>query len=270
MDIFAPSYYKNFRCIADKCRHNCCIGWEIDIDPESLEFYKTQSDILGIISFEGTPHFVLGEQDRCPFLNKNNLCDLIINHGEQHLCQICRDHPRFRSFFDMRTEIGVGLTCEAAARLILDNDFSLEKIGEDGEPSEYSAEEEDFFNYRDEIFSRRPEDFAHLLPKMTVSELAEVFITLERLDTAWDDVLETLKNRNESLNDIKFDQPQYAKRLFDYFVFRHLSETGLEFCVMCTYFVMCLKGDVYETARMFSSEIEYSDKNIDTLMDKVF
>ena len=268
MDIFAPSYYKSFKCIADKCRHNCCIGWEIDIDPESLEFYKTQSDILGKISFEGTPHFVLGEQERCPFLNKNNLCDLITTHGEQHLCQICRDHPRFRSFFDMRTEIGVGLTCEAAARLILDNDLALEKIDEDEEPSGYSAEEEDFFGYRDEIFSRRPEALAHLLPKMTVSELAEVFVTLERLDPKWGDVLATLKNRNESLKDIRFGRPQQAKRLFDYFVFRHLHEAGLEFCVLCTYFVMCLDGDIYEMARMFSSEIEYSDLNIEMLMDK--
>ena len=269
MDNFAPSYYKKFKCIADKCRHNCCIGWEIDIDDEALEFYKTKPDILSKISLDPTPHFVLGEQERCPFLNQDNLCELILKHGEQSLCQICRDHPRFRSFFDMRTEIGLGLTCEAAARLILDNDFVLEKTGEDEEPPEYSAEEEDFFGYRDGIFSRRPEEFAHLLPKMTVAELAEVFITLERLDPKWDDVLAALKNRNESLKDIKFSRPQHAKRLFDYFVFRHLHETGLEFCVLCTYFVMCLDGDVYETARMFSSEIEYSDQNVDSLVERI-
>ena len=170
----------------------------------------------------------------------------------------------------MRTEVGVGLTCEAAAKLILDNDFALEKIGENDEPSEYSAEEDDFFGYRDGIFSRRPEQLAHLLPEMTVAQLAEVFIKLERLDPKWDDVLATLKNRNESLKDIKFGRPQHAKRLFDYFVFRHLHETGLEFCVLCTYFVMCLDGDVYETARTFSSEIEYSDQNIEMLMNEVF
>lgn len=269
MDIFAPGYYKKFKCIANKCRHNCCIGWEIDIDPETLEFYKAKPDILSKISLDSTPHFVLGEQERCPFLNQDNLCELILKHGEQSLCQICRDHPRFRSFFDMRTEIGIGLTCEAAARLILDNDFVLEKIGENDESSEYSAEEDDFFGYRDEIFSRRPEEFAHLLPEMTVAQLAEVFIKLERLDPKWDDVLATLKNRNECLKDIKFSLPQQAKRLFDYFVFRHLHEMGLEFCVICTYFVMCLDGDIYENARMFSSEIEYSDQNIEILVNKV-
>ena len=32
-----PGYYSGFRCIADKCKNNCCIGWEIDIDKESYD-----------------------------------------------------------------------------------------------------------------------------------------------------------------------------------------------------------------------------------------
>ena len=32
-----PDYYSAFRCIAGACKHSCCIGWEIDIDEESLE-----------------------------------------------------------------------------------------------------------------------------------------------------------------------------------------------------------------------------------------
>ncbi len=269
MDIFAPSYYKKFKCIADKCQHNCCIGWEIDIDEETLENYKKHPEIMKKISLDGTPHFVLDEYDRCPFLQEDNLCEIIRCDSKSALCQICRDHPRFRYFFDMRTEIGIGLTCEAAAKLILDNDFSLEKIGKDDEPYTYFAEEEDFFSYRDGIFKRDPKELAHLLPKMTVGELAEVFRGLERLDSRLDNVLDTLKNCKENIADIKLDRPQYAKRLFDYFVFRHLHETGLEFCVLCTYFVMRLEGDIYENARMFSSEIEYSDQNIEDLIGKV-
>ena len=40
MIMLVPNYYKDFLCIADKCRHSCCIGWEIDIDEETLEFYE--------------------------------------------------------------------------------------------------------------------------------------------------------------------------------------------------------------------------------------
>lgn len=40
MKLYAPEYYKNFKCIADKCEHSCCIGWEIDIDEETLKKYE--------------------------------------------------------------------------------------------------------------------------------------------------------------------------------------------------------------------------------------
>ena len=120
-----PDYYPQFSCIADHCRHNCCIGWEIDVDEDTLASYRRIGGEMGkrlraSISEDGdAPHFLLGAHERCPFLNERNLCDLILYGGEDMLCQICRDHPRYRSFFSERTEIGVGLCCEEAARLIL-------------------------------------------------------------------------------------------------------------------------------------------------------
>ena len=29
-----PDFYGKFKCTAEKCRHSCCIGWEIDIDDD--------------------------------------------------------------------------------------------------------------------------------------------------------------------------------------------------------------------------------------------
>ena len=40
MKIFAPDYYNKFKCIANRCKHSCCIGWEIDIDDETFEYYE--------------------------------------------------------------------------------------------------------------------------------------------------------------------------------------------------------------------------------------
>ncbi|MBR4880639.1 MAG: hypothetical protein IKU19_01825, partial [Clostridia bacterium] len=65
-----PDYYKNFTCIADRCRHSCCIGWEIDIDSETYEKYKKIPGEFGDrlrsgISCGETPCFRLGEGDRC-------------------------------------------------------------------------------------------------------------------------------------------------------------------------------------------------------------
>ena len=125
MKIYVPNYYKNFRCIAGACKHSCCIGWEIDIDEDTLEVYKNVGGCFGkrlneSISPGEDTHFILAENERCPFLNDENLCDIYIELGEDNLCQICSDHPRFRNFYSDRIEMGLGLCCEAATDLILE------------------------------------------------------------------------------------------------------------------------------------------------------
>ena len=116
--------FQNFHCIAGDCKHSCCIGWEIDIDEDALDDYRQIGGDFGRrlstnIEWTDTPHFKLTKDERCPFLNRQNLCEIILNLGEESLCQICTDHPRFRSFFSDRTAIGLGLCCEAAAKQVL-------------------------------------------------------------------------------------------------------------------------------------------------------
>ena len=41
-----PNYYYEFKCIASDCRHNCCIGWKIDIDDETEINYKSEIERL--------------------------------------------------------------------------------------------------------------------------------------------------------------------------------------------------------------------------------
>ena len=40
MILIKPDYYDVFKCKADKCTDNCCIGWEIDIDENTDNLYK--------------------------------------------------------------------------------------------------------------------------------------------------------------------------------------------------------------------------------------
>ena len=65
------------------------------------------------------PHFRLDAAGRCAMLRDDNLCELQRTLGEGALCNICRDHPRYRVFLPGRMEIGLGLCCEEAARLLL-------------------------------------------------------------------------------------------------------------------------------------------------------
>lgn len=123
--ILQPNYYDDFKCIADKCKDNCCIGWEIDIDEITFNKYISVKGELGkrlkneIATENGVHYFKLKEHDRCPFLNKDNLCDIICELGENGLCQICNDHPRYFNNYGNITEKGLGLACEEACRIIL-------------------------------------------------------------------------------------------------------------------------------------------------------
>lgn len=133
--IIRPSFFSAFACIASRCRDNCCIGWEIDIDEETDRFYRKTKGEFGKqlhkgISREGQPHFKL-QGEACYFLNSDHLCEIYRNLGEEHLCGICREHPRFYEWYEDipglpdRTEAGLGLCCEEAARLLFSEEQPL-------------------------------------------------------------------------------------------------------------------------------------------------
>ncbi len=133
------SYYKEFRCIGGACTDTCCAGWEIDVDDVAYGKYQKlpgalREYICGKVGAEGESHFFqLQEGRRCPFLNQDNLCDIFIQAGEDYLCDICREHPRFYNWIGSYTEVGLGLCCEEAQRLILGSaaPAMFEETGED-------------------------------------------------------------------------------------------------------------------------------------------
>ena len=305
-----PDYYPLFHCIAGRCRHNCCIGWEIDVDGDSLAAYDQIGGEMGerlhkCIDRSGEmPHFLLGEQERCPFLNGKNLCDLILYGGEDMLCQICTDHPRYRSFFSERTEIGVGLCCEEAARLILTRPEKtmLVTTGE----GELDEEETALLTLRDRLFTlaqnreepikRRIEQIlsacgAHV-PDVPLVHWAEFYLSLERMDEAWTGILEALREHADELPlddfaaHMKGRETEYEQLLI-YFLYRHVP-TALDdgdvsskaaFAVLSVRLLFSLGAlhlllhgeftveDQIELCRLYSAEVEYSDDNMDALFD---
>ena len=181
MNLYVPEYYPAFRCIASECGHTCCAGWEIDIDADSLARYDRLPGAFGervrqCVSREGAPHFILTAQERCPLLNGDNLCELILRVGEDALCQICRDHPRFRNYFSGRVEMGLGLACEEAARLILSWPRPLRLILLEGDGAEAPTEDERFlFDLRERWLASIPEEGprSRLLETLLVRHLSD-------------------------------------------------------------------------------------------------
>lgn len=288
-----PDHYDSFQCLADKCRQSCCVGWEIDIDRDSMEYYAAVEGSVGdklrqCIGKEPEPHFILGEDERCPLLNDRGLCELILELGDASLCDICTEHPRFYNEFSGRCEYGVGMCCEAAAELLLDGTEHLSFICEDDGENEPEAEAA-VFELRDKIFdilyadgpfTDRMSSAAKLagigLPEADLNSWADFLLSLERLDEKWTEKLEGLRSWdasqvNEELNDIRYE------RIAAYFLFRYLASASVEKrgAVLCLAFlaaeVICALdlrfGRDSEHLRLFSSEIEYSDENVDRILD---
>lgn len=301
MQELYPNYYQKFSCIAGRCIHSCCIGWEIDIDDETMARYEAMQTPMGDKirkHIEGDDsHFILGPEERCPFLQEDGLCELIIECGEDVLCDICRLHPRFRNFYENAVETGLGLCCEEAARIIITEQekFSIPL------PRDNDLTEEAFFAIRDTIFYILQEReksiydrFCSLAKKFGLSfsfnltSLQKVYLSLERLDETWTEYLTDLEGFafDEAIfRDDAFSIP--FEQLSVYFIFRHLTdamwdgdyESRVRFALMSVYMIGALwanckqkKGelspdDMIEIARLYSSEIEYSEENTEALMN---
>ena len=147
MLLIIPEYYKRFTCIADKCKDSCCVGWEIDIDEETYEYYKEVEGEFGerlrnnISVGQEDISFILKKGDRCPFLNEKNLCDIYTELGDTSLCEVCMEYPRFTTEYGDIREKCLGLSCEAAGELIFEKEspiqFEVVEI-----PEEFECEED--------------------------------------------------------------------------------------------------------------------------------
>lgn len=126
MKYVFEDHYPLFKCTASKCLDTCCKGWEIIIDPDSFDKYKSLKSefgksIIKNIEIDGDSDAVfIQSNNRCPFLNKKNLCDIIINEGENALCEVCRQHPRFIEEYGGITEISLSLSCPAVIDILKD------------------------------------------------------------------------------------------------------------------------------------------------------
>lgn len=134
MILRVPYYYKEFRCIADKCKDSCCIGWEIDIDEDTYDYYNSISGDFGKRLKEnmksGEENCFRLKQGRCPFLNQKNLCDICIELGEEALSEVCTEYPRFTMEYGDVVEKCMALSCEEVGRLLFQstNPFAYEEM----------------------------------------------------------------------------------------------------------------------------------------------
>ncbi|MBQ4549737.1 MAG: flagellin lysine-N-methylase [Oscillospiraceae bacterium] len=146
MELIYPSYYKAFSCIASACPDSCCHEWEVQVDAESAERYRSMEGELGdalrsYLYDEDGETYLRNEHGRCPMWRADGLCRIQVERGHDELCTVCQQFPRLRHDYGDFLELGLELSCPEAARLILET--PLELVTESvpgGEAPEYDSE----------------------------------------------------------------------------------------------------------------------------------
>lgn len=122
-NIFKILNYDKFKCIADKCEFTCCKGWEINIDNSTYNKWKNENLDYLLEKVEAKDkkevYFINKENhDDCPFLDKQGLCDIVKNHGEEYLSLTCHTFPRIENVFDDRRELSLSCSCKEVVEII--------------------------------------------------------------------------------------------------------------------------------------------------------
>ena len=306
MILRKPDFYDKFKCTADRCSDTCCVGWEIDIDKDSQEAYRkvagTFGDKLRANIEDG--HFRLLPHDRCPFLDKNNLCEIYRNLGEGALCDICREHPRFVEVYGDIMERGLGLCCEEAAKLLLEGEGPLAFVTEECDEPEDELDEDDI-EIRDEVLYEREQIFRILAnsekpfanklyeafgcsseKNFAPLESAEAYLELlektESFGPAWDEALARIKTSiaaADAAHPIS-DQGCFSKnessRLLAYITYRLYAKCLYEgreqgkrlfavfFWNVARFFTRELGGKI-NAVKILSRQLEYAEENMEMI-----
>ena len=243
----------------------------------------------------------MNEDGRCPNLDSRGLCRIIFEHGEGYLCNICREHPRFYNLLQGRREVGLGASCEEAARLILSaSDYASTAPIEDGVDSAPEDGEFEFFGdidplaVREKIYSilssaslsyserleRIRREYCPEAKALTAEEAGELISSLEYIDPESPAAFLSYSPSATPPSET------YAERALAYFIYRHVSpaETSEELSASLglALFLERLFSSLASSLspsdldahvlllRRISEEIEYSTDNTDAIKSRIF
>ena len=282
LSIF-PKFYKNFLCKADKCKHSCCKGWEIDIDEETAGKYLAMTGELGaeirqnIGKNEDSYFFKLTEDERCPFLQKNGLCKIILNIGEENICEICTMHPRFFTMLDDVELCGVGLSCEKTCELLLRDEKDLVFYIEDTE------EELSFSEVLAVIGLNLPnemQEFSLAVNAENINKVLEIMAKTEPIDENWSKELSIMQD----MDNVELKAKEYLEnsdknilnKIYQYILYRQLErlvdidiEALINYAQYSILFIILhtmISKELGESVRRWSEQIEYDTDNVDLIL----
>ena len=292
-----PTFYHTFQCKANQCHHTCCQKWTIDVDEETAKLYQTLPTPLGedlrkfmTVDDEGYYFMFSDKQPTCPLLREDGLCRVVLELGEDSLCDTCHMHPRFYKYIEDLELCGVGLSCEESVEKLLatEGDQLLFTIEDDDD--EFTAEDRPVL---ENIFDLLALGINPAICQFTLNhsihycqELVTIYKKTEPIDEEWTNQLAHLEamlsstEASTTMDLLKADTIDVSalNKVYQYILYRQidmLAEYSLESLVRyafdATVFIALLThqfGNLPEQIRRWSEQIEYDEDNVAFLFNE--
>lgn len=292
-----PTFYHTFQCKANQCHHTCCQKWTIDVDEETAKLYQTLPTPLGedlrkfmTVDDEGYYFMLSDKQPTCPLLREDGLCRVVLELGEDSLCDTCHMHPRFYKYIEDLELCGVGLSCEESVEKLLatEGDQLLFTIEDDDD--EFTAEDRPVL---ENIFDLLALGINPAICQFTLNhsihycqELVTIYKKTEPIDEEWTKQLAHLEailsstEASTTMDLLKADTIDVSalNKVYQYILYRQidmLAEYSLESLVRyafdATVFIALLThqfGNLPEQIRRWSEQIEYDEDNVAFLFNE--
>ena len=292
-----PTFYHTFQCKANQCHHTCCQKWTIDVDEETAKLYQTLPTPLGedlrkfmTVDDEGYYFMFSDKQPTCPLLREDGLCRVVLELGEDSLCDTCHMHPRFYKYIEDLELCGVGLSCEESVEKLLatEGDQLLFTIEDDD--GEFTAKDRPVLeNIFDLLALGISPTICQFPPNHSIrycQKLISIYKETEPIDEEWTKQLAHLEDMLSSTTAINttdlltLDAQETAtlNKVYQYILYRQidmLAEYSLESLVRyafdATVFIALLThqfGNLPEQIRRWSEQIEYDEDNVAFLFNE--
>ena len=292
-----PTFYHTFQCKANQCHHTCCQKWTIDVDEETAKLYQTLPTPLGedlrkfmTVDDEGYYFMFSDKQPTCPLLREDGLCRVVLELGEDSLCDTCHMHPRFYKYIEDLELCGVGLSCEESVEKLLatEGDQLLFTIEDDD--GEFTAKDRPVLeNIFDLLALGISPTICQFTPNHSIrycQKLISVYKETEPIDKEWtkqlahlEDMLSSTTAMNTTdLLTLDAQETATLNKVYQYILYRQidmLAEYSLESLVRyafdATVFIALLThrfGNLPEQIRRWSEQIEYDEDNVAFLFNE--
>ena len=292
-----PTFYHTFQCKANQCHHTCCQKWTIDVDEETAKLYQTLPTPLGedlrkfmTVDDEGYYFMFSDKQPTCPLLREDGLCRVVLELGEDSLCDTCHMHPRFYKYIEDLELCGVGLSCEESVEKLLATEGNQLLFTIEDDDDEFTAEDHPVLeNIFDLLALGISPTICQFTPNHSIrycQKLISVYKETEPIDEEWtkqlahlEDMLSSTTAMNTTdLLTLDAQETATLNKVYQYILYRQidmLAEYSLESLVRyafdATVFIALLThqfGNLPEQIRRWSEQIEYDEDNVAFLFNE--